>query len=267
MANLVIGDGQTRSAQHDADIFKAIFGDGTLITKGEMRATKPNNNTIRIGSGMAVCEGRFFENEIYDEFSIPAGEDGEQATYFLGYRIYRESAGDRIEKYISKIKHAQGSLSAGDNEMYAILYQVTMNGINLGDPVLLCDEIPDIVKKMLEPEAPAGVNWTVAEVTDKQVDSQQKLNVYLSKEGNLVICDFGNVLNVRAANKSITLSGSIPKEYRPKRQVAVACTTVVGETATGHIRLLIKPDGKIQYNSSVKGWQEIFGNACWYAEE
>lgn len=264
MASLIIGDGQTRSSQNDADIFKAIFGDGTLITQGEMRATKPDNNTIRIGHGLAVCEGRFFTNEIYDDFIIPTGNSGQKTNYYLGYRIYREAAGDRIEKFIGQSKPNQGSLSAGDNEMFAILYKVTMDGINLGDPELLVNEIPDIVKKMLGPD---GVITTVVELKDSKVPNQQILLAKLSKEGKLVIMNFSNVMHVRDVNKNITLEGLIPVGYRPKHIESITSALVAGENVSGHIRFLIGQDGKVRYNSTAKGWQEIFGSACWFTED
>lgn len=260
MANLVIGDGQTRNAQHDADIYKAIFGAGTLTAQGGMLASKPDNNTIRIGSGMAICEGRVFRNDIYDDFTIPTGDAGQQTTYYLGYRIYRESSGDRIEKYIGKTKPNQGSLSGGDNQMYAILYRVIMNGINLGDPEKLCDEVPDFVSRLL---TPVGEGATVT-FTDNKADTQKTIQLILEKKGGVVTARANGVFNFTAASKKVTLSGAIPEVYRPKGYIGVACVLVNNAKISGSARFDIAANGTMTYVSNATGWQEVYFNAVWY---
>ncbi|MCQ2499763.1 MAG: hypothetical protein MJ117_00280 [Lachnospiraceae bacterium] len=263
MARLIIGDGQTRNAQHDANIFAKIFGSGTLIASGEMRATKPDNNTIRIGSGMAICEGRVFENEIYDDFSIPTGEDGAQTTYYLGYRIYQESVGDRIEKYISTSNHEQGSLAGGDSEMYAMLYSVTTEGINLGDPVALCEELPDIINGLSKPD----VKKTTVVVSDKKATSYEKINLHLEKKNGVITLTAHDVFNFLEKNKSIDLSGTIPAEYRPENSVSIACVLTNNANVTGHVLFTITASGVLNYVSSAVGWNRARFSATWMSKE
>lgn len=262
MARLIIGDGQTRSAQHDANIFTKIFGTGTLIAPGEMKATKPDNNTIRIGSGMAICEGRAFENEIYDDFSIPTGVDGRRTTYFLGYRIYQDSDGEKIEKYISTSNHAQGSLAGGDSEMYAMLYSVVLNGINLGNPVALCEEIPEIDKKNTNIE----VEKATATFTDTTANNQKSLTVYLEKKNGFVFCNTHNVLDVKTS-KTVTLSGTIPAGYRPSDTITATATLINNSKKTGDARVTIDRNGVFKYVANATGWQEFYFSTFWPVEE
>lgn len=137
MIKLIIGDGQTRDSQNDADIFAGIYGDDAVIIPygDNMSVSIIDNNTVRMQSGVVMCEGRPIQIGVgdYEDFSIPTGTQGATVTYYLGFRIYTNSSGNHVEKYISTTNPARGSIRAGDPEMFAIVATVQLNGINLQD--------------------------------------------------------------------------------------------------------------------------------------
>ncbi|MDO4490736.1 MAG: hypothetical protein Q4B85_06700 [Lachnospiraceae bacterium] len=141
MANLIIGDGQIRSAANDAAIFTQVFGDGVGISSGGLQATTPDNNTVRLSSGLCVCEGRVITVDTYEDFAIPSTYEGGDEVFYVGFRIYKDGFGDKVEKYVGAVNPERGSLLSGDTDMYAILYKVPVSGINIGVPELLCDVI------------------------------------------------------------------------------------------------------------------------------
>lgn len=146
--NLIIGDNQLRNAQHDADVFSCVFGDGAYILPyGEQLAvTVINNNTVRVGSGIMIIEGKPVQIAIgeYEDFTIPTGSQGVNVTYYIGFRIYRDSAGEHVEKYIGVADKDQGSIRNGDAEMYGIIAKVPLNGINLDGPVMVAETVAAI---------------------------------------------------------------------------------------------------------------------------
>lgn len=142
MAVLINGNGFSPvTAQMDADLYGGIVGIPlTVLRVGqEMAATIIDANTVRIGDGEAVCQGRRIHNEAgqYDDFTIPNGSQGVTKYWIIGYHIYTDGSGNElIEPFVQEVASTTATipeavLRDGATETYISFYRVTQLGLSL----------------------------------------------------------------------------------------------------------------------------------------
>lgn len=143
MAYLINGNGFSPvTAQEDADLYGGILGLPLTVLKvgNQMAATVVDNNTIRIGDGEAVVQGRRIHNDpgMYDTFTIPTGSQGVTAWYIIGYLLHTDtSTGNEVaDTFVRKMNTAEETITEavlrdGASEAYISMYRVTLNGINV----------------------------------------------------------------------------------------------------------------------------------------
>lgn len=133
---LIVGDGVSRNAAADADLFNALFGSDTAIinTGRKMAASIHDNNTVRIADGTAIRGGYpvRLPNGTHEDYAIPTGTQGTTRVYYLGYKMTQTSGGLTIEQYNStSMPSSVGSLREGDTTQYLILWKATLAGVEL----------------------------------------------------------------------------------------------------------------------------------------
>lgn len=134
--SLVVGDGVSRSAAADADLFNALFGPDTAIinTGRKMVPSIYNNNTVRVVDGTAIRGGYpvRLPNGTHEDYAIPTGAQGVTREYYLGYKMTQSSGGLTIEQYNSTtMPSSVGSIREGDTTQYLILWKATLTGVEL----------------------------------------------------------------------------------------------------------------------------------------
>lgn len=143
MAYLINGDGFSPvTAQQDADLYAGILGQRlqVLDVGQKMAATIIDSNTIRIGDGEAVAQGRRIHNDPgqYDDFIIPNGQQRVTNHYIIGYRLYK-NAGTSQEEAATFVQHVDSAtdvieeavLRDGASESYISFYRVVQDGVSL----------------------------------------------------------------------------------------------------------------------------------------
>lgn len=140
MASLINGDGYGPvTAQQDADLYAGILGNDLVVLNigSRMTATIRSATSVRIADGEAVVQGRRIHINAgsYDDFTIPAGEQGVQARYCLGYHIYKDANSNELcETFVQTYSESlltPASLRDGNTEAYVTLYIVTQDGITI----------------------------------------------------------------------------------------------------------------------------------------
>lgn len=140
MAVLINGNGYSPvTAQQDADLYGGILGlPLTVLAIGQqMAATIVDANTVRIGDGEAVVQGRRIHNDPgeYDDFTIPSAGQGVTAYYIIGYHLYTDTSGNELcEPFVRQMSSAtetitEAVLRDGATEAYISFYRVTMSGV------------------------------------------------------------------------------------------------------------------------------------------
>lgn len=142
MAVLINGNGYSPvTAQQDADLYAGILGQSLAVLDvgQKMAATIIDNNTVRIGDGEAVCQGRRLHNDPgeYDDFTIPTGSQGITSYYIIGYHIYSDAGGNELaETFVQKMNSStetitEAVLRDGAVETYISFYRVTVTGLTI----------------------------------------------------------------------------------------------------------------------------------------
>lgn len=249
------------NSQEFADIIAGICGDGTIVfdVGKKMEASMADVNTLRIMDGIAVSGNQIIGITAGTsvDFAIPAGTEGVNNTYYVGYRL---SNGDTqtMEPVVHKtMTNTESRLRNGDTAQNVYLYKVVQKGY-------VVDSITALYSYF-------GVKTTDKEettvvFTDKTASSQKNLNVILKKKNGIVTLSTHNVLEMKSA-QSVTLSGTIPAEYLPEDTITIQCVLVNNYRRAGDARFLIDRNGTLKYVSSASGWQEVFMSASWIAKE
>lgn len=151
MAILINGDGyEPVTAQQDADLFTGIFGNGLRVLNvgGKLTATIISATCVRIADGEAIMQGRRIHVEAgtYDDFTIPAGEQGATKYYAIGYEIYRDvDTDEKCRQFIQEVADASatvpvgGVMRDGATSIKVALYRVEKVGVNIGTVTALFD--------------------------------------------------------------------------------------------------------------------------------
>lgn len=146
MAVLINGMGYGPvTAQQDADLYGGLLGlPLTVLPIGQqMAATIIDANTVRIGDGEAVVQGRRIHNDPgeYDDFTIQTGSQGVTKNYIIGYEYYLEPVGgdittaEKIRTFVQEGSSAptEAVIRDGATSAYFSFYRVTQEGISISN--------------------------------------------------------------------------------------------------------------------------------------
>lgn len=167
MAYLINGNGYTPvTAQQDADLYAGIVGQRLQVLNvgQKMAASLIDSNTVRIGDGEALCQGRRIHNDpgMYDDFIIPNGSQGTTHWYIIGYKLHTDSGtGQEIASaFVQQMSSATATITEdvlrdGASECYVSFYRVTQTNVSLTNVQPLYDKTYSI-EEMLELMYPVG---------------------------------------------------------------------------------------------------------------
>lgn len=187
MAVLINGAGYGPvTAQQDADLYGGLLGYPlTVLPIGQrMAATIVDANTVRIGDGEAVVQGRRIHNDpgAYDDFTIPSGSQGVTKYYIIGYEFYLETTSGDIATYEKIRPFVQEGSSApteavirdGATSAYFSFYRVTQDGISISEVSPLYTSAQNQVGLL---ETIAALRSTITTL-QTQVNNLQKVSVF-----------------------------------------------------------------------------------------
>ena len=167
MAYLINGNGyQPVTAQQDADLYAGIVGQNlqVLDVGQKMAATLVDSNTVRIGDGEALVQGRRIHNDpgMYDDFIIPNGSQGTTHWYIIGYLLHTDSStGQEVaDTFVQQMSSATETITEdvlrdGAAQAYISMYRITQTNVSLTNVEALYDETYSL-RNMIEVIYPVG---------------------------------------------------------------------------------------------------------------
>lgn len=148
---LITGQGSTDHINSkDVGAYQAYtFGPGRYVLNG-CECTVVDSNTVRISKGELLIEGRHVRVKGSEDIAIRSGASGQKRNDLIVVRYTKDS--DSIEDAplavipgtatagsASDPAHAVGSILAEDVEAECPLYRIPIDGLAVGEPVLLMD--------------------------------------------------------------------------------------------------------------------------------
>lgn len=167
MAYLINGNGyQPVTAQQDADLYAGIVGQNlqVLDVGQKMAAMLVDSNTVRIGDGEALVQGRRIHNDpgMYDDFIIPNGSQGTTHWYIIGYLLHTDSStGQEVaDTFVQQMSSATETITEdvlrdGAAQAYISMYRITQTNVSLTNVEALYDETYSL-RNMIEVIYPVG---------------------------------------------------------------------------------------------------------------
>lgn len=134
------------TANDDGDFNKGIFGNGLVILANgnKLRATITNNNTINIGSGSFVFQGRhgLIESGTSENVTIDSGTSGRYRIDLICLAYEKTNEVESIELVVKKgtsttsstptePSYTAGDISSGATYAELPLYSVYINGLSI----------------------------------------------------------------------------------------------------------------------------------------
>lgn len=173
MATLINGNGNPAVyAQQDADFYTGFIGPQTCILRvgNQFNYEIPDANTLRVSDGVIITkEGRRIQQDVstVDEFTIPTGQQSVTKYYICGYRLYVDpgDSSEKCEKFVRLMDSetatiAEGSLRAGDTEVYISLYRLKQEGLLFSVLDKLLDTINQVNSILdLDPNIQDEIQW------------------------------------------------------------------------------------------------------------
>lgn len=148
---LITGQGSTDHINsEDVGAYQAYtFGPGRYVLNG-CECTVVDSNTVRISKGELLIEGRHVRVKGSEDIAIRSGASGQKRNDLIVVRYTKDS--DNIEDApltvipgtatagsASDPAYAVGSILADDVEAECPLYRIPIDGLAVGEPVLLMD--------------------------------------------------------------------------------------------------------------------------------
>lgn len=167
MAYLINGNGyKPVTAQQDADLYAGIVGlNLQVLNVGQkMAATLVDSNTVRIGDGEALVQGRRIHNDpgMYDDFIIPNGSQGTTHWYIIGYLLHTDSStGQEVaDTFVQQMSSATATITEdvlrdGAAQAYISMYRITQTNVSLTKVEPLYDETYSL-RNMIDVIYPVG---------------------------------------------------------------------------------------------------------------
>lgn len=187
MAYLINGDGfEPVTAQQDADLYAGLLGQPlTVLNIGQkMAASIIDANTVRIGDGEAVCQGRRIHNNpgMFDDFTIPNGAQGMTRYYIIGYHLYDDGAAQVAETFVQQVANAtdtipEAVLRDGAVETYVSFYRIKQTGFSLTDieplysQTVAADEIATQTQDLIDTSLAPVISDVNTKITAPQLET------------------------------------------------------------------------------------------------
>ena len=148
---LITGQGSTdHIGSEDIGEYQAYtFGTGCYVLNG-CECTVVDSNTVRIAKGMMLIEGRHVRVKGGEDLKIQSGSTGLKRNDLIVVHYTRDSnriedaplaviPGTATEGAATDPSYVQGSVLAEDSAADFPLYRIPIDGLAVGDPVLLMD--------------------------------------------------------------------------------------------------------------------------------
>ena len=148
---LITGQGSTdHIGSEDIGEYQAYtFGTGCYVLNG-CECTVVDSNTVRIAKGMMLIEGRHVRVKGSEDLKIQSGSTGLKRNDLIVVHYTRDSnriedaplaviPGTATEGAASDPSYVQGSVLAEDSAADFPLYRIPIDGLAVGEPVLLMD--------------------------------------------------------------------------------------------------------------------------------
>lgn len=148
---LITGQGSTdHIGSEDIGEYQAYtFGTGCYVLNG-CECTVVDSNTVRIAKGMMLVEGRHVRVKGSEDLKIQSGSTGLKRNDLIVVRYTRDSnriedaplaviPGTATEGAATDPSYVQGSVLAEDSAADFPLYRIPIDGLAVGEPVLLMD--------------------------------------------------------------------------------------------------------------------------------
>ena len=148
---LITGQGSTdHIGSEDIGEYQAYtFGTGCYVLNG-CECTVVDSNTVRIAKGMMLIEGRHVRVKGSEDLKIQSGSTGLKRNDLIVVRYTRDSnriedaplaviPGTATEGEATDPSYVQGSILAEDSAADFPLYRIPIDGLAVGEPVLLME--------------------------------------------------------------------------------------------------------------------------------
>ena len=148
---LITGQGSTdHIGSEDIGEYHAYtFGTGCYVLNG-CECTVVDSNTVRIAKGMMLIEGRHVRVKGSEDLKVQSGSTGLKRNDLIVVHYTRDSnriedaplaviPGTATEGAATDPSYVQGSVLAEDSAADFPLYRIPIDGLAVGDPVLLMD--------------------------------------------------------------------------------------------------------------------------------
>ena len=148
---LITGQGSTdHIGSEDIGEYQAYtFGTGCYVLNG-CECTVVDSNTVRIAKGMMLIEGRHVRVKGSEDLKIQSGSTGLKRNDLIVVHYTRDSnriedaplaviPGTATEGAATDPSYVQGSVLAEDSAADFPLYRIPIDGLAVGEPVLLMD--------------------------------------------------------------------------------------------------------------------------------
>ena len=148
---LITGQGSTdHIGSEDIGEYQAYtFGTGCYVLNG-CECTVVDSNTVRIAKGMMLIEGRHVRVKGSEDLKIQSGSTGLKRNDLIVVHYTRDSnriedaplaviPGTATEGAATDPSYVQGSVLAEDSAADLPLYRIPIDGLAVGEPVLLMD--------------------------------------------------------------------------------------------------------------------------------
>lgn len=172
------------SSASDSELYAALFGEGSYIVRHRLDAEMVDSNTLSVGSGNAIQNGRHIRLKGSTEFVIPSGVQAQKRSNLAVLRttVTRdEETMQTVEETVPLVLSGEptmdgspvdpdvieGNLLEGDTIADFPLFRVVTDGINAGEPEPLYDfvasetEFRDSLSQSVETYANGSVCVTV----------------------------------------------------------------------------------------------------------
>ncbi len=231
----------------DAELYAGIQGAGNYILRKPLELSMIDSNTLSVGAGTGLQNGRHIRFKGTTEFSIPSGVQAQKRSNIAVVR----TTISRDESTMKTLTHSEpivlsgepvaegdpvdpawieGDLLAGDTVADFPIARVVTDGINVGEPEPLFDVLQSAKDRWDSQyqwlEIKTGITGLTCRVNPATREG------YLSFDA-VTISNYGYEHDI-----------DLPTEYRPKEifSTALYCSD---NGVTGWAR--IKPSGKVQY--------------------
>ncbi len=247
------------SSASDSELYAALFGEGDYIVRHRLDAEMVDSNTLSVGSGNAIQNGRHIRLKGSTEFVIPSGVQAQKRSNLAVLRttVTRdEETMQTVEETVPLVLSGEptmdgspvdpdvieGNLLEGDTIADFPLFRVVTDGINAGEPEPLYDFVAS------ETEFRDSLSQS------KQITLAQHVVLTIGRE-----CVTLDIESCHAENVGKYLSVKVPEQYRPPSVKTAAMSCVNGYSAG----LSVYADGSIYVRSYGGSRASAYGQVSW----